>query len=126
MDEFDSYTYARMNEVDHNPNSPRRHYDTDSGKANVATTTTPDDTTNINLTEEKAYKPIAGATRSTQQFSSVSWKAIWSFAATFTAMLVALEVIYQFSKKGIGLATSSSSKHYLWTYGPTARKKHFR
>jgi hypothetical protein len=38
-------------------------------------------------------------------------------------MLIALEVMFRQSEKNVGLLTSSSSKHYLWTYGPTAGKE---
>lgn len=42
-----------------------------------------------------------------------------AFAFTFAAMLIAVEVMYQFSNRGWGLSTQSPSMHYIWTYGPT-------
>ncbi|KAI9737737.1 MAG: hypothetical protein M1834_009105 [Cirrosporium novae-zelandiae] len=42
------------------------------------------------------------------------------FITIFIAMLIALEVLYQISNHHQGLTTSDQSKHYLWTYGPTA------
>ncbi|GAB7348548.1 hypothetical protein MBLNU459_g6941t1 [Dothideomycetes sp. NU459] len=35
-------------------------------------------------------------------------------------MIAALEIIYQVSDRHQGLVSTSSNKHYLWTYGPTA------
>jgi hypothetical protein len=35
-------------------------------------------------------------------------------------MLVGLVILYQLDLKNNGLATTDSSKHYFWTYGPTA------
>ncbi|KAF1344435.1 hypothetical protein BDV97DRAFT_304492 [Delphinella strobiligena] len=42
-----------------------------------------------------------------------------AFALTFATMPIAIEIMWQFSNRNHGLGTSTSSKHYLWTYGPT-------
>ncbi|KAK0625700.1 hypothetical protein DIS24_g10987, partial [Lasiodiplodia hormozganensis] len=42
------------------------------------------------------------------------------FALVYVVLLVALVVLGAFDQKNQGLATSKSSRHYLWTYGPTA------
>jgi hypothetical protein len=38
----------------------------------------------------------------------------------FSAIIAALEAIYQSSERHDGIAASTESRHYLWTYGPTA------
>lgn len=38
----------------------------------------------------------------------------------FLSLIVALEVLYYVSNHNHGISTSTESKHYLWTYGPTA------
>ncbi|KAJ5689238.1 hypothetical protein N7462_003630 [Penicillium macrosclerotiorum] len=47
-------------------------------------------------------------------------KILLLFVITFAATIGALEACYQSSETQNGLATSSHSRHYLWTYGPTA------
>lgn len=42
------------------------------------------------------------------------------FVVIFIAIIVALEVLYQSSESRNGIAASIESRHYLWTYGPTA------
>lgn len=42
-----------------------------------------------------------------------------AFALTFATMLIAVEIMWQFANRNHGLGTSTSRKHYLWTYGPT-------
>lgn len=42
------------------------------------------------------------------------------FALVYVMLLVALVVLGAFDQRNQGLATSKSSRHYLWTYGPTA------
>ncbi|OJD29178.1 uncharacterized protein BKCO1_890009 [Diplodia corticola] len=46
--------------------------------------------------------------------------ALLGFALTYVALLVALVVLGVFDQKNQGLANSTSSRHYAWTYGPTA------
>ncbi|EXJ62269.1 hypothetical protein A1O7_02702 [Cladophialophora yegresii CBS 114405] len=48
-----------------------------------------------------------------------SWVLI-AFAVFFSAVIAALQVVYSFSQRNHGIATSSDDHHYLWTYGPTA------
>ncbi|KIY02027.1 uncharacterized protein Z520_02165 [Fonsecaea multimorphosa CBS 102226] len=43
-----------------------------------------------------------------------------AFALFFVAVIAALQVVYTVSQNNHGIATSSDSDHYLWTYGPTA------
>lgn len=57
------------------------------------------------------------------------WTPFWlrrtvltCFLATFAILVIALEVLSFVSKRNQGLATIDASKHYLWTYGPTAGK----
>ncbi|KIW90124.1 uncharacterized protein Z519_09555 [Cladophialophora bantiana CBS 173.52] len=43
-----------------------------------------------------------------------------AFALFSAAVIAALQVVYTVSQNNHGIATSSDSDHYLWTYGPTA------
>ncbi|KAF3395962.1 hypothetical protein F1880_007045 [Penicillium rolfsii] len=43
-----------------------------------------------------------------------------SFAITFSAVIAALEALYQSSEAHDGITASTENRHYLWTYGPTA------
>ena len=47
-------------------------------------------------------------------------KVLLGFASVFLMMIIALEILFLFSNRNNGLATTDSGKHYLWTYGPTA------
>ena len=38
----------------------------------------------------------------------------------FVLVIIVLEVLFYLSNRHLGLSTSDASKHYLWTYGPTA------
>ena len=42
------------------------------------------------------------------------------FISVFVSIAVAIESLLAVSNRDHGLATSTSSVHYLWTYGPTA------
>ncbi|KAJ5381389.1 uncharacterized protein N7496_003817 [Penicillium cataractarum] len=42
------------------------------------------------------------------------------FLIAFSAIIAALEALYQSSEAHDGIAASTESRHYLWTYGPTA------
>lgn len=44
------------------------------------------------------------------------------FTLVYTALLISLIVLRIVDEKNKGLATSDTSRHYLWTYGPTAGK----
>jgi hypothetical protein len=128
MDAHGSYTYERVNEVDHILDLPMRHDDPGPHKAEASITIAADEETGRMSTDHKADTlsiPVTD-TKSSSQSWAVSWIAILGFVATFIIMLAILEAIYQYSEKHVGLATSSSSKHYLWTYGPTAGKKSFQ
>lgn len=55
------------------------------------------------------------------------WNPIWlrkvvlfGFCALFTALFVALVLLYSFSGVRHGLSTHISRNEYSWTYGPTA------
>lgn len=57
------------------------------------------------------------------------WNSIWlskvvlfGFCALFTALFVALVLLYSFSRARHGLITQISRNKYSWTYGPTAGK----
>ena len=39
------------------------------------------------------------------------------FVAVFASLIVSIVVLFSISERNYGLATSSSSLHYLWTYG---------
>jgi hypothetical protein len=43
-------------------------------------------------------------------------------ACVFAAILLALEILDLVANRNNGLSTTEDSKHYLWTYGPTAGK----
>ena len=51
---------------------------------------------------------------------SLSRPVLGAFTALFVIMLASLQVIDSHSARHHGLATPDQSKHYLWTYGPTA------
>ncbi|GME57882.1 hypothetical protein GTA08_BOTSDO01504 [Neofusicoccum parvum] len=42
-----------------------------------------------------------------------------AFTILFILMIVALEIMYYFSRRDDGIATVAQKEHYLWTYGPT-------
>ncbi|OOQ85648.1 hypothetical protein PEBR_25594 [Penicillium brasilianum] len=42
------------------------------------------------------------------------------FVVAFSAIIAAVEVLYHSSESHDGIAASTQSRHYLWTYGPTA------
>jgi hypothetical protein len=126
MDTHGSYTYDRVNEVDHILDLPMRHDDPEPHKAGPPITIAADEETRRTATDHKADTSSVTATKSSSQSWSVSWTAISGFVATFIIMLAILEAIYQYSEKHVGLATSSSSKHYLWTYGPTTGEKAYQ
>jgi hypothetical protein len=44
------------------------------------------------------------------------------FFCLWVVTIVALQLLYSYSQRHHGLGTSEPSKHYLWTYGPTAGK----
>ena len=44
------------------------------------------------------------------------------FLIIFAILIALLEMLNWLSRRNQGLATTDSSKHYLWTYGPTAGK----
>jgi hypothetical protein len=122
MDGQAPYKYKRIDQVDNITDSLPPQHDTSSGKANATViATTADETTKS--TDQRADITSAKATRSARQSLSVSWTAISGFVVTFATMLIGLEIIYRYSERHFGLASSSSSKHYLWTYGPTAGEK---
>ena len=57
------------------------------------------------------------------------WNPIWlheavliGFCALFTALFIALILLYHFSKVSDGLSTQISRNKYSWRYGPTAGK----
>jgi hypothetical protein len=43
-----------------------------------------------------------------------------AFALLFLLLFVSLQIIWSWSQGHQGIATSNDSKHYLWTFGPTA------
>ena len=46
--------------------------------------------------------------------------ALVCFAIFFALVFAALQILYSYSTAHQGIASSNSSRHYLWTYGPTA------
>ena len=46
--------------------------------------------------------------------------ALVEFGFSFVAVAVVLSLLYAYSVRNQGLATTDESMHYLWTYGPTA------
>jgi hypothetical protein len=46
--------------------------------------------------------------------------AFVGFGFSFVALAAVLGVLYAYSERNQGLATTDESMHYLWTYGPTA------
>ncbi|KAL6245458.1 hypothetical protein RBB50_007457 [Rhinocladiella similis] len=41
-------------------------------------------------------------------------------AAVLAAIILALALLYHYSRHNDGMVTASSNLHYLWTFGPTA------
>ncbi|KAI0528381.1 hypothetical protein GGR58DRAFT_527268 [Xylaria digitata] len=57
----------------------------------------------------------------------LNWRPLWlrrvvlvGFMAIFASIIAAIESLLGVSSRRHGLTTSTSSEHYLWTYGPTA------
>ena len=116
-----AYPYEKVDEVDHTPDLPIGQHDIgDACKTSVVIPTVPYNDTKIDSIDNNSHESSANATRLMHQWWTRSWKAPSAFIVTFLAMLVALEIIYRFSEKDLGLATSIMNRHYLWTYGPTA------
>ena len=51
---------------------------------------------------------------------------ILGFATFFGLMIVSLCLLWYFDRRDRGLATVQTSRHYLWTYGPTLGKSTLR
>lgn len=56
------------------------------------------------------------------------WNASWlhhsvltAFLGAFIAMFITVIILYCISANNDGLSTQIESRHYAWTYGPTAR-----
>jgi hypothetical protein len=47
-------------------------------------------------------------------------RVLLAFAVLFLIFFVSLQIIWSWSQGHQGIATSDDSKHYLWTFGPTA------
>lgn len=47
-------------------------------------------------------------------------RVLVAFAICFVGMIAALEALYQVSSANSGIASSTQSRRYTWTYGPTA------
>ncbi|KAI0465529.1 hypothetical protein F4859DRAFT_520013 [Xylaria cf. heliscus] len=45
---------------------------------------------------------------------------LFGFIAVFGLIIITIEALLAVSNRDHGLATSIPTKHYLWTYGPTA------
>jgi len=45
---------------------------------------------------------------------------LWGFCSLFAAILLTLILLYHFSQTNRGLSTQEQSRHFAWTYGPTA------
>jgi hypothetical protein len=53
---------------------------------------------------------------------ALSRPVLAAFLILFMVMLGSLQIIHSYAARHHGLATSDQSKHYLWTFGPTASK----
>lgn len=51
---------------------------------------------------------------------TLRYTSLFAFFMVVAGMLATLEVLHHISDKDQGLATSSESLHYIWTYCPTA------
>lgn len=78
--------------------------------------------TNINLEDDKSETVLWGP-------RPAMWNPFWlrksvliAFGIVFAAMSAAVILLYHFSDANNGLANQEQSRHYAWTYGPTARK----
>jgi hypothetical protein len=45
---------------------------------------------------------------------------LWGFCGLFAAIILTLVLLYHFSQANHGLSTQEQSRHFAWTYGPTA------
>ena len=52
--------------------------------------------------------------------SSIQRESLAVFIVAFTILIVVLAVLFDYSNKHNGVASSRANLHYLWTYGPTA------
>ncbi|KAK5059867.1 hypothetical protein LTR84_009750 [Exophiala bonariae] len=57
---------------------------------------------------------------STWNPGALHWLTLVSFFAVYVMMLATTIVLFEVSRSNAGLATSKSSHHYAWTYGPMA------
>lgn len=47
-------------------------------------------------------------------------RTLFGFLVLFGTVIVTLEILYHVSQVNQGIASSTASRHYAWTYGPTA------
>lgn len=59
--------------------------------------------------------------------SADMWNSLWlhggvliGFSVAFALMALSVGLLYHFSEAENGLASQVESRHYLWTFGPTA------
>jgi len=74
--------------------------------------------TPANSVADKDNEPIQRTELWTPFF--LSKLAFVEFGFSFVAVAVVLGLLYAYSERNQGLATTGESMHYLWTYGPTA------
>lgn len=70
--------------------------------------------------KEESPKAATQHLQSGWRSSYLRKKVLATFVLAFSAIIVVLEVLYKSSQAHHGIAASNQSRHYLWTYGPTA------
>jgi Protein of unknown function (DUF3433) len=76
---------------------------------------------------EDAPKPLLAASVTGSCRPRPMWNTKWlhrvtlcGFCGLFAAILLTLILLYHFSQANHGLSTQEQSRHFAWTYGPTA------
>src|ERR1700729_3473977 len=101
------------------PQRSRRPSSVSSGFSLSQSSTQQDDRGLRKTPQSKAERLQRNAQTTWQPFF-LSRTALCSFLLLFLSIIAALETLQFLSDRNHGIATSSSGKHYLWTYGPTA------
>ncbi|KAJ6005632.1 hypothetical protein N7451_003576 [Penicillium sp. IBT 35674x] len=78
-------------------------------------------------TEVNSISSVSSHTADSKQPTKLGWRPFYLrkwvlvlFVVSFCAIIATLEVLNYVSSANQGLASSVESRHYLWTYGPTA------
>lgn len=133
-------TATGVSHVDHELDISDTHYVHSPGQQLLPTMIGPDSAIQLQtLPSNKSHSILSSDVNSSIKYDKsqsafwgphpTMWDPLWlrksvliAFAMVFAAMLVAVVLLYHFSKSNNGLAIQEQSRHYAWTYGPTARE----